>query len=292
MKRMTRGTLFLAIIAFGLAACAGEEADEAADQETDQPNAAAAVGEWDDGVYFAQGEFSEDSGWKDVVVLEVTDGSISSVRWDGAHRQNGTPKYERSQMGEYGMAEQGDAIAPWFEQADAAEAWLLENQNITELELNDEGRADAISGASIRLGGFASLVEQALAGGPDGYGGWQDGSYTAQQDEFGNSGWKDTVSVTVIGGRIVAAEWDSVNQEGQLKADLSQEGEYGMAENSDAMAPWFEQADAAERWLISNQNPEALELDTEGRADAVSGASIHLDAFKDLAMQALEGHAR
>lgn len=290
MIRITLRSFLLAVSTLVLIACPAEEADES--QEPDGAPAASAVGEWDDGVYFAQGEFSESSGWKDVVVLEVSDGSITSARWDGAHRQNGTPKYERSQMGEYGMAEQTDAIAPWFAQADAAEAWLLENQDITELELDDEGRADAISGASINLAGFASLVEAALASGPTGYGMWEDGSYTAEQDEFGNSGWKDVVSVTVIGGRVVAVEWDSVNQEAQLKSDLSQEGQYGMAENSDAMAPWFEQANAAERWLIEHQDPSALELDDEGRSDAVSGASIHLDGFKQLATRALEGHTR
>ena len=65
-----------------------------------------------------------------------------------------------------------------------------------------------------------------------------------------------------------------------------------MVEQTDAIAPWHEQAQAAEQWLIENQDPSELALNDEGRADAVSGASINLSGFKSLAMEALEGHQR
>lgn len=246
----------------------------------------------EDGIYFAQGEFSERTGWKDIVVLEVDGSEIADVTWNAAHEQNGLPKYVRSQQGEYGMMENSDAMAPWFEQVDAVTSWLLENQNISELSLDEEGRPDGISGASIHSDGFKELVQQALDRGPVGYGMWEDGAYSATQDEFSENGWKAVVNVTVVGGRIVAVEWDSVNEDGELKADLSQEGEYGMVENSDAMAPWHEQAQAAEQWLIENQDPSELSLNDEGRADAISGASINVSEFKSLAMEALDGHQR
>jgi major membrane immunogen (membrane-anchored lipoprotein) len=252
-----------------------------------------ATGDYEDGVYFAQAEeFSEESGWKDVVVLEVEDNQITMVEWNAAHRDNGTSKYVRSQNGEYGMVAHGNAMAPWYEQADAAEEWLLENQDIGELELDDEGRADAITGASIHVNGFKQLVEEALSEGPAGYGPYQDGSYTAEADEFGENGWKPRVSVTVIGGRIVAAQWDETNQEGQSKDQLSKDGEYGMVANSDATLFWHEQANAAEAWLLGSQDPSALDLNDQGRADAISGATITVAAFKELAQKALEGHER
>jgi major membrane immunogen (membrane-anchored lipoprotein) len=276
-----------AVLLLVLAGCGADDGEAA-----DGAEEARAGATYEDGVYFAQGEFSESSGWKDVVVLEVSDGEITRVRWDGAHRQNGTPKYQRSERGNYGMVERGDAMAPWFEQVDEVTSWLLENQDIGELELNDEGRPDAISGASINVAGFKSLVQEALDEGPAGYGMYEDGDWHATQSEFGDNGWKDVVNITVIGGRIVAVEWDSVNEEGLLKADLSKEGEYGMVEQGDAMAPWHEQAQAAAQWLIENQDPSELELNDEGRADAISGATIRVGDFKALAMQALEGHSR
>lgn len=273
----------LAGVALVLAGCGGD-----GEQEADT----AGAGGYEDGVYFAEGEFSENSGWKDVVVFEVEDGAITTVEWNAAHEQNGRPKDIRSRQGDYGMVENSNATLHWYEQAEATEQWLIENQDIGELELDDEGRPDAISEATIRVSGFTSLVQQALDTGPVGYGMWEDGTYSAEQDEFSDNGWKDTVAITVIGGRVVAAEWDSINQDGELKADLSREGEYGMVENSDAMAPWHEQADAAERWLIENQDPSELPVNDEGASDAISGASITVSGFKALAEQALEGHER
>ncbi|MFW6288513.1 MAG: hypothetical protein ACOC2Q_01900 [Spirochaetota bacterium] len=93
---------------------------------------------------------------------------------------------------------------------------------------------------------------------------------TSEAGEFGAAGYED----------------------GELKAELSQEGEYGMVEETDAIAPWHEQAQAAEQWLIENQDIGELELDDEGRPDAISGATIRVGDFKARAAQALEGHSR
>lgn len=288
--RMKVILMLVSALALILAGCGGDE-EAAAPDEGEQ--AESAMTDYEDGVYFAQAdEFSETSGWKDVVVLEVENGEITMVEWNAAHEQNGRAKEIRSRQGDYGMVENSDAMAPWYEQVDAVEQWLLENQNIEELALNDEGRPDGISGASIHSDGFKSLVQEALAAGPVGYGMYEDGTYSAEQEEFGENGWKATVGVTVIGGRVVAAEWDEFNQGEEFKAELSQEGEYGMVENTDAIAPWHEQANAAEAWLVENQDPAQLSLNDEGRPDAISGATIDVSAFKTLATRALEGQRR
>lgn len=284
MRTFTRILLVgLAGAALVLAGCGGNGEEQAATTE--------GAG-YEDGVYFAQAEFSENSGWKDVVVFEVEDGEITMVEWNAAHEQNGPPKDTRSRQGDYGMVENSDATLHWYEQAEATEQWLIENQDIDQLELDDEGRPDAISQATIRVGGFKSLVQEALDTGPVGYGMWEDGTYSAEQEEFSDNGWKATVAITVIGGRIVAVEWDSSNEDEEFKSDLSREGEYGMVEQTDAIAPWHEQANAAEQWLIENQDPSELPLDDEGASDAISGASITVSEFKALAEQALEGHER
>lgn len=284
MRTFTRILLVgLAGAALVLAGCGGNGEEQAATTE--------GAG-YEDGVYFAQAEFSENSGWKDVVVFEVEDGEITMVEWNAAHEQNGPPKDTRSRQGDYGMVENSDATLHWYEQAEATEQWLIENQDIDQLELDDEGRPDAISQATIRVGGFKSLVQEALDTGPVGYGMWEDGTYSAEQEEFSDNGWKATVAITVIGGRIVAVEWDSFNEDEEFKSDLSREGEYGMVEQTDAIAPWHEQANAAEQWLIENQDPSELPLDDEGASDAISGASITVSEFKALAEQALEGHER
>ena len=58
--------------------------------------------------------------------------------------------------GNYGMVEKGGAMAPWYEQAMKVEANLLKTQ--------DTEMPDAVSGASIGLDPFYSLVNEALKG--------------------------------------------------------------------------------------------------------------------------------
>lgn len=114
-------------------------------------------GPYKDGVYRAEeAAFSEKSGYKYFVEVTVTSGYIVSVYWDGVHKDGGKTKDQRSVDGEYGMVENGGAMAPWFEQAAAVESYLLETQ--------DTDMPDAISGATIGLDPFYTLVNAALSG--------------------------------------------------------------------------------------------------------------------------------
>jgi major membrane immunogen (membrane-anchored lipoprotein) len=291
------GTILLSLVLIG---CGGSEESaapaETADSSAPAESSSDSTGQYEDGVYFAEEDgFSERTGWKYIVILEVDGGEIVSATWEGANRDGGTSKVTRSRSGEYGMVENGGAIAPWFEQAAAAEAYLLETQDPTAIEYTtEEGHTDAISGATIHVVEFFTLAEEALANGPVGYGMWQDGQYHAEEPEFGRTGWKYMVDLTVIGGRIVAANWNGIHEEGGTdKKTRSMDGEYGMVENGGAIAPWFEQARAAEAYLLETQDPTAIEYTTEeGHTDAISGATIHVVEFFSLAEEALEGARR
>ena len=296
MKR-TLAVAAMATLVLIMLGCSGSTEESTADTpDADSSAAAFTPGEYEDGVYFAQEDsFSERTGWKYMVILEVENGEIVSAIWEGANRDGGTSKVTRSRSGEYGMVENGGAMAPWFEQAAAAEAYLLETQDPTAIEYtSDEGHTDAISGATIHVIEFFSLAEEALAAGPNGYGPFQDGQYHAEEAEFGETGWKYTADLTVVGGRIVAANWNGLAEDGGTsKKQRSMDGEYGMVENGGAMAPWFEQARAAEAYLLDTQDPTAIEYTSdEGHADAISGATIHVIEFFTLAEEALEGASR
>lgn len=120
---------------------------------------------------------------------------------------------------------------------------------------------------------------------------YEDGIYFAQEDGFSEkSGWKYMVTLKVEDGKIVEAEWNGANKEaGRDKITLSEAGEYGMVENGGAQARWHEQAAKAEAYLIEKQDPTAIEYtDEEGHTDAISGVSIHVSEFFNLAEKALE----
>lgn len=278
LKKVLMATLIFMLV-FSLAGCGGS-----------QPASSQGEGEYEDGFYFAQQDGFGETGWKYVVTLEVEDGKIVSAEWNGANEEAGPDKLTLSKNGEYGMLENGEAQAAWYEQAEKAAAYLVETQDPTAIEYTDEeGHTDDIAGVSIHVVEFFELAEKALANGPVEEGPYKDGNYYAEADEF-SSGWKYYADLTVIGGHIVAADWDGIPEEGEKNKDqASADGDYGMVENGNAQAPWFEQADKAEAYLLETQDPTAVSYsDDEGHTDDIAGVSIHVGEFFELAEEALE----
>lgn len=110
-----------------------------------------------DGTYVAKGE-PDDTGFTDVVSVTVEDGKITAVTWDGV-TEDGQSKAKLSETGEYTMTEEG---LTWKEQAEALAAALVENQALTTLPMDDQGKTDAVSGVSISIGGFLNLAGECL----------------------------------------------------------------------------------------------------------------------------------
>lgn len=119
-------------------------------------------------------------------------------------------------------------------------------------------------------------------------GAYEDGTYygTIPAEE----GWQTYVLLTVEGGAIKTVDWNAFNvtNAGDLKKKVSEEGKYGMKEKGGAQAEWHEQAIAAQKYFVENQGA-APAFDAEGKTDAISGVSVHIDEYWNLAEQALEG---
>jgi len=120
--------------------------------------------------------------------------------------------------------------------------------------------------------------------------GYKDGTYTAEQEDFAENGWKSRVTIEVKDGKIVSADWNAVHKDGgKDKKKLSADGEYGMVAKGGAKAEWHEQAARVEAYLVEKQDPSAISYsDDEGHTDAISGASISVREFFELAAKALE----
>lgn len=282
-NRILTIALILILASSVLVGCGSDSQDTTGNnQNTQEP------GSYEDGIYFAQEDEFGSSGWKYMVTLEVEDGKIVSADWNGAHKDGGIDKKTSSKEGIYGMVEKGGAQAEWHEQAEKTEAYLIETQDPTAIEyIDDEGHVDSIAGVSIHVKEFFDLAEKALANGPVGRGQYKDGAYSAEEPEFSEkSGWKNTVDLTVVNGYIVAANWNAVHKDGgDDKKTRSQNGEYVMTEDG---TPWHEQAAEMEAYLLESQDPTAIEYsDDEGHTDAVSGVSITVKEFFELANEAL-----
>ncbi|MHA0857093.1 FMN-binding protein [Paenibacillus sp. CMAA1364] len=258
--------------------------------ETVVPAAGEEQGQYKDGSYYAEGTYDQESGWKPYVVLTVKDGKIDTANWNFVSSKGGPDKKAVDKAGNYGMKEFGKASAEWYEQAEKAEAFLIEKQDPAAITLDNDGKSDAISGVTIHVNDLATLAKEALDAGPAAPGTYKDGSYHAEAKEFdATSGWKGTVDLTVANGKIIYAFFSGVNEAGEDKQANSIEGKYGMKANGGSIAEWHEEAQAAQDFLIEKQDPAAITLNEEGKTDAISGVTIHVSDFVTLSQEALEG---
>lgn len=243
-----------------------------------------------DGVYFAQDAAFGKSGWKTQVVVEVKGGKILKAVWNGVSNLPGAAdKKSFAAAGKYGMAKaakQGE----WDKQAAAAEAWLVKTQDVGFAKFDKDGKTDAISGATMTVVDFFTLVNKALAGAPVAKGMYaKDGWFFAEQPAFdANSGWKDSVLVTVVNGTVVDVLWNGTYKDASKKSKLVEavEGRYGMAKAA-KKGEWNVQAKAVEDAIVKAQDPAKIAVKADATSDAITGASIHVTGVF-LAIEALK----
>ena len=244
-----------------------------------------------DGLYFAQDDgFAPQGGWKEQVVVKVAGGRIVAVNWNGVSNLGVADKKTVAIAGGYGMKKASKIGLEWHEQAANVEAYLVKTQNPGFNKLKQDGTTDAISGASLHVGGFFALVNKALAAGPVARGIYRkDGWFFAEEPAFDpQTGWKDSVLITVVNGTIVDVLWNATNKDSKLKSKLveAQEGRYGMAKAA-KQGEWNVQAAAVQAAIIKVQDPAKINVRSDGTTDAISGASLHVTAV-GLAVTALK----
>lgn len=117
---------------------------------------------YQDGEYYAEAPEFAASGWKETVEVTVVKGEIKKINWDAIYKDNSIPihKKQYSKSGLYGMLA-GGASEEWYDQAKAAEKFVLEN-GAGALDVNDEGYTDAVAGCTIHVNEFERLLLECL----------------------------------------------------------------------------------------------------------------------------------
>jgi Major membrane immunogen, membrane-anchored lipoprotein len=244
-----------------------------------------------DGVYFAQeSDFARDSGWKDQVIVTVKGGKIADVYWNGVSNTGVADKRVAVASGGYDMVKYGKAKAAWDVQAKAVEDAIIKAQGTSTFALKADGTTDAISGASIHVATIFELVNKALASPAVPKGIYKkDGWYFKEQADFDKqTGWKDSVLITVVNGTVVDVIWNGVSNDKTKKSKLVEDlaGKYGM-EKAAKKGAWNVQAKAVQDAIVKAQDPAKIALKADTTTDAISGASIHATAVV-LAVDALK----
>ena len=109
----------------------------------------------------------------------------------------------------------------------------------------------------------------------------KNGTYTAKT-EATETGDYNYVTVTVENGKVTSVIWDEITG-GASKAELAANGQYVMVEGNPT---WKDQSEALGAYVVANQTTDGIMNET-GYTDAVSGVSIYVGGFVDLANQAM-----
>ncbi len=216
-----------------------------------------------DGTYTAQTK-ANDKGDYSYVTVTVENGKVTGVVWDEI--TGGASKAELSATGKYVMK------PIWKTQSESLGAYVVENQT-TDGIMNDKGYTDVVSGVSINIASFVDLANQAIT-----QANGQDGTFTVKstEEDAENYGY---VTVTVANGKITNVVWDEITG-GASKAELSATGKY-------VMKPiWKTQSESLGAYVVENQTTAGM-ANEKGYTDVVSGVSINIAGFIDLANQAL-----
>ena len=115
-----------------------------------------------DGWYFASAADFDKSGWKDVALITVANGTVVDAVWNALPKDaKKKAKIVESETGKYGMgkvAKQGE----WHEQAARVQEAFVKAQDAAGFAVKANGKTDAVTGVSVTVAEFTSLAEEAL----------------------------------------------------------------------------------------------------------------------------------
>jgi len=108
----------------------------------------------------------------------------------------------------------------------------------------------------------------------------QDGTYTLEEENLDDNGWKTVFTMTVEGGEITESNYDNVNEEGMSKTE---DQEY-----QDMMS---EQTGVGPQDFIPELNNQLEETQDPSSVEVVSGATHSYESFVDYAQQLIDAAA-
>jgi major membrane immunogen (membrane-anchored lipoprotein) len=221
-----------------------------------------------DGFYFAQAR-QYSGGWRDQVVLRVQGGKITAANWNSVG------------MGA-GLRDR-DAVA-------AERTWSTWTARVEQALVADQNtNATAVTGVTNPVAPFFELVRAALAAGPVPKGIYnKDGWYYGEASAVDGFQTRNTVLITVVNGTIKDVLWNGILQIQGVdpsKIITSAAGKYPMTAPQGA---WHLQATRAAAELVRLQNPASFTVKSDGTTDAITGVSIQVRDYLNIANRALQ----
>lgn len=121
------------------------------------------VGNYKEGTYY--GSVVDNYGGAAIasaVVYVDSTGMIKSVFLDTVYSKDDVLTTKKTLGDAYNMKPASEVGKEWYEQVNLIEAKVVENQNITFMTLNDDGKTDAIAGVTMKIDALYKALENAL----------------------------------------------------------------------------------------------------------------------------------
>ena len=121
-------------------------------------------GTYKEGTYF--GSYTDTYGDNPSVATAViyvdADGVIKSVFLDTTYLKNTTVTTKKTLGNDYGMKASSEVKKEWYEQVNLIEAKVIENQQLTFIALDEDGKTDSIAGVTMKVSALYNALEDAL----------------------------------------------------------------------------------------------------------------------------------
>ena len=98
------------------------------------------------------------------IVTVDSNGKITDVDLDTTYKKDGVSTTKKTLGSDYGMYGNpyGSQVGEWYEQVEALEENVVENQGLSGIKLDDEGYTDTVSGCTIKIDALYEALEDAL----------------------------------------------------------------------------------------------------------------------------------
>ena len=98
------------------------------------------------------------------IVTIDNNGKITDIKLDTTYTKDGVVTTKKTLGSDYGMYNNpyGSTIGEWDTQVKALEDYIVKNQGIDSLKLDEDGKTDAVSGCTIKIDALYAALEKAL----------------------------------------------------------------------------------------------------------------------------------
>ena len=121
-------------------------------------------GNYKEGVYFGSAVDSYGGSLNTATATVYVDasGTIKGVHLDTTYTKDGIVTTKKTLGNNYNMKSNPNAKLEWYEQIELLEKKVIEEQGIDFLNLNSDGKTDAVSGCTIKIDAITEALTEAI----------------------------------------------------------------------------------------------------------------------------------